>query len=424
MAAGGENNAMHVLFVTYHLPKGQEPGAFRPWMEARLLQMAGYRVTVLTSGVQYMTGEDIRTGKGWVSEERAGEIRILRTWAPAHHRRSLLRRMLNYLSFVALAFAAALVKVGPVDRVFAGTNPIFMVPMVYLASRLKRAGLVLDERDLYPETAVALGIIKDGWLARRLLGMQQFFRRRANALLAATPGIRNALLSYGLPPDKVGLLYNGDAFIAEDVTDDAPRPDLGAELQGRFLVGYTGGLGRVNDVVTLLRAAGRLREEPRIAVVVLGAGERREEYEQYCRHHDLGNVYFLGAVPRSEARRFIREMDVCVHLYPAIAHFEGAMGSKTFDYLGLGKPVVFAGGGDIVELLRVSGGGIAVPAEDDRALGDAILRLLQDESLRRGLGEAGRRWFAENITAASACSVVRRAIERGPAARAPQPAAP
>lgn len=417
MPAAGEPTPLRVLFITYHLPKAQEPGAFRPWMEARLLEMAGYQVTVVTSGVQYMTGEDIRTGKGWVSEERAGSIRILRTWAPAHHRRSLVRRMLNYLSFVALAFFAALFKVGPVERVFAGTNPIFTVPMVYLAARFKRAGLVLDERDLYPETAVALGVIKDGWLAHRLLDMQQFFRRRAIAWLAATPGIREALIGYGLPPERIELLYNADAFLAEDVAGPPPAASLRAELPGQFLVGYAGGLGRVNDVATLLRAARHLREEAGISVVIVGDGERRAEYEAFCRAHELARVHFKGPVPRQVARQRLLEMDVCAVMFPADAHFDRTTGSKTFDYLGLGKPVVFAGSGDIVALLRTSGGGIAVPPEDDRALAEAILRLYRDEALRREMGQAGKRWYDAHISAESACGVIRRVIEPDAPAR-------
>ena len=76
----------HVLFLTYHLPLSNEPGAFRPWMEARLLKRAGFSVTVITSGVHYMTGEDTRPSKKWCSEEWRDGIRILKTWAPSDHR--------------------------------------------------------------------------------------------------------------------------------------------------------------------------------------------------------------------------------------------------------------------------------------------------------------------------------------------------
>jgi hypothetical protein len=85
----------HILFLTYHLPLNHEPGAFRPWMEARLLARAGFQVTVVTSRVRYMTGEDIRPSPGWCTEEWRQGIRILRTWGLGRHRRSLKRHVWN-----------------------------------------------------------------------------------------------------------------------------------------------------------------------------------------------------------------------------------------------------------------------------------------------------------------------------------------
>ncbi|HDD35645.1 MAG TPA: hypothetical protein ENF30_02465, partial [Candidatus Desulfofervidus auxilii] len=198
----------HVLFLTYHLPLENEPGAFRPWMEARLLKRAGYKVTVITCGVQYMTGEDIRPYKAWCTEEIVEGIRILRTWAPKHHRQSLFRRIFNYTSYAILAGLASILKVRKVDRVFAGTDPIFMMPIVYLISLIKRAPMVLDERDLYPETAIALGIMKPGIFSKFLFKLQQFFRKQAVGILTATPGIKRRLIDYGVSPQKIFLLYN------------------------------------------------------------------------------------------------------------------------------------------------------------------------------------------------------------------------
>ena len=192
----------HVLFLSYHLPLENEPGAFRPWMEARLLKRAGFEVTVVTSGVHYMTGKDTRKERGWCTEEFEENIRIFKTWAPTGFRRSTLRRILNYVSFSCLAGLVSLIKVGNVDRILTGTDPIFLMPVAFLASRLKGAGLVLDERDLYPETAIVLGVIREGRLSQCVSRMQQFFRKKALHILAASPGIREKLLEVRLSRGK------------------------------------------------------------------------------------------------------------------------------------------------------------------------------------------------------------------------------
>jgi glycosyltransferase involved in cell wall biosynthesis len=401
----------HILFLTYHLPLENEPGAFRPWMEARLLVKAGYKVTVVTSGVQYMTGEDIRPYKAWCTEEFVEGVRILRTWAPKDHRRSLLRRVSNYLAYTILAGLVSVLSVRRVDRIFAGTDPIFMMPMVYLVSLIKRAPMVMDERDLYPETAIALGVMKQGVLSNIIFYIQQFFRRQAVGILAATPGIKKRLLSYGVPEGKVHLLYNADVFMDEDIGTEQSVESLRKLSNRNFLVGYVGGLGRANDIPTLLRAAERLNGFEQVGFVIVGSGEMRESYMDFCKQRGLDNVVFLPAVPRKQARALLKQMDICVHLYPKGELFNGALASKTFDYHGLGKPMIFCGQGDTVNLLQETEGGLAVPSEDDEALAEAIRKLVKDDVSRERMGTSARQWYKKNIGTGAACALMKKVME-------------
>lgn len=402
---------LHVLFVTYHLPIGEQPGAFRPWMEARLLERAGFAVTVITSGVQYLTGENIRPTRGMCTEEQSGEIRILKTWAPSDHRTSLFRRALNYCSFAFLAALVAFLKVRKVDRIFVGSDPITIMPLVYLISLVKSAPMVMDERDLYPETAIALGVMKPGLLAGLLFRMQQFFRKRASRIIAATPGIRKKLLDYGFSPEKVRLLYNADVFLNEPSTENGCCIDL-RRLTGKgFLVGYAGGLGPANDIPTLLRSAGHLKDLDDLGVVIIGSGENRHAYINYCEDHNIDNVYFLKAVPRYEARKLVRELDICVQLLGQHPHFHHTLTSKTFDYHGLGVPMIVAGRGDTLELLMASGGGLAVEPGDDRGLAATIRFLYQNPGLRKRMGRCASKWFSEHISVEAACSIIWAAMD-------------
>ncbi len=367
-------------------------------------------MTVITSGVQYMTGEDIRKGKGWVTEEQVDGIRILRTWSVKKHRSSLIRRAANYISYTALAMLAALFKTGKVDRVFAGTDPIFMAPMIFAVSVIKKAGLVLDERDLFPETAIATGVVKEGALTRLLFSMQQFFRRRAVSILTATPGIRRKLIEYGHPEEKVTLLYNADVFVEEDLAALDDGPSLRKIAGAGFIAGYAGGLGIVNDVTTIVRAALRLKNVAGTAFVIVGEGEKRGKYERWIREEGAENIYFLGAKPRAKTRSLIKQMDVCFVALPPGEHFHATLTSKMFDYMAAGKPVLFCGGGDTEELLGVSGGGAAVPPGDDRGLAELIVEFRDNERKRTCAGASGRKWFEENAGALQAVNIMRKVM--------------
>jgi glycosyltransferase involved in cell wall biosynthesis len=380
-------------------------------MEAKLLKRAGFNVTVITSGVHYMTGEDTRPSKGWCTEEWRDEIRILKTWAPSGHRHRAWKRLMNYLSYTLLSGLAGLLLVKKVNRVLAGTDPLVMMPMVFMLSLIKRAPMVLDERDLFPETAIALGVIRDGILSRFLFQMQQFFRKKSIGLLAATPGIRAQLIAYGCSEDKVHLLYNADVFLIEDLRNtNVSFRSLKQEFNKQFLLGYSGGLGLANDIFTLLRSMRYLQDVEELGVVIIGTGEKLQDYKEYTIRNGMANVFFTGAIPRGEVRPLLLQIDVCVHLYPDNNLFHGALASKIFDYLALGKPIIFCGRGDTANLLDLTQSGIVLEPENSQELAAAILKLYKDQSLRVQMGQAARTWYENTIKVDAGCSTIRKAM--------------
>ena len=408
---------MNILCLTFHLPLPEEPGAFRPWMEARLMRDLGHSVTVVTSAIQYMSGEDLRGGKrGWCTEEHRDGIRILRVWGVRNYRANLWRRLLHYLTYAGLAGIASLARAGKAERVFIGTDPIFVTPIARLVARIKGAGLVLDERDLYPETALALGVLKPGVLSSIISAWQRSMRKRARRILAATPGIQARLLELGVPAERVRLLYNADAYL------DARSTEVDREMAGKrllehyapkdakFIVVYAGGMGRANDVDTLLNAAELLHDERDIGFVLAGDGERRVDYEHRIRKAGL-NAVMTGPLPRDKARQIILGACACAHMYPKQPLFAGALASKTLDYMALGKPVVFCGEGDTVDVIRAAGGGICCPPGDAKGLAEALRWLREHPEDCQRMGQAGRKWFADNVGMRAASAAMAWTLE-------------
>lgn len=409
---------MRVLFLTYHFPEPDQPGAFRPWVEACALRDLGCDVTVVTSATHYMTGEDQRHTRAWCEEHQRDGIRILKTWAPSAYRRKIRSRLLNYVAYGVGAFLAGLLRGGPADFVFAGTDPVSTGPAAYLLSRLKRARLVLDERDLYPETAIALGVIKDGRFSRLVFRLQNFWRRRATGILAATPGIARALTAYGHPNEKISIMMNVDPYLEKEGLVHMQDVDDLHELSSyRFVVAYSGGLGRNNDVSTLLKAAELLKDEPEIGFVVVGEGEWRARYDDFCRERRLANVWLPGPRPREEVRALLASADACACLYHAGELFKGTLASKIFDYLAAGKPVVFAGSGDTAALLEQAGAAIIVPPADAAAVAAAIRKLYSEPDLRARLGASGQRWYQDNVSVTAVGETLTRVFDLTRSAR-------
>lgn len=401
-----------VLFLSYHLPTPEEAGAGRPWAEATLLRESGHDVTVLTAGTHYLSGESNRRGKGLWSEETRDGLRIIKTWAPSGFRKSMARRLLNYAAYAGLALLKGLAL--RADYVFMGTDPLFIIPVGFLIARLRKARLVLDERDLFPDTAIALGYMHPGFATNLLEKWHNLVRRSAWHIIAATPGIKRMLVEKGIAGDKVTVMVNAfpppALFTAEGTEPSARRaeaPKAGppapsdtlADLGSGFVALYGGGMGLANELMTVIRAAAHLQAEGiPVTFLFVGEGDRKKEYIAYCQENKISNCRFLSALPRSAMSSVLARADVCIHSLQANPFWRCALSSKVFDYLAYGKPLVFAGEGDIVDLIHASGGGIAVPPENPEAFAAAIRRLYNDPELRRRMGVSAREYIKDHFS--------------------------
>jgi glycosyltransferase involved in cell wall biosynthesis len=405
---------MKILFLTYHFPTPQEPGAGRPWETAQTLRKLGHEPIIITAGTHYMTGSDIRLNKKLLSYEEIGGFRVVKTFAGAGYRRSITRRVLNYLAFAVLALVAGLRERG-IDAVLMATDPILIGPVGALLSAIGRRSLMLDERDLYPDTAVALGYMSPGLAVRMLDAWQNFLRRRAATILAATPGIKRILVAKGVSPEKVFVFPNVRSF---SVTAAPSSNGIGAPASwdSKFVVLYIGKFGQANDMFTILRAAKLLAGQYRgIRFAFIGDGEKLSEYQSYVTNECLDNVQFLSALPWDATRKCLNAASIGIQAFVDNSFWRCALSTKIFDYMLAGKPIVFAGEGDTADVIDAASAGLVVNPEDHGALAEAVVKLYLDSAGRTRMGANGLRYIQtrfcaetlEKIMAAALSPVVR-----------------
>lgn len=385
---------MHVLFLTFHLPHPNEPGAARPWEELRLMQELGYGVTVITASTHYLTGEIEKPVRALWRRDVEDGVTVIRTWSPTGYRVSHRRRLLCYLAYSVITPLASL-AVRRVDTVFSATDPPFMTPGALLASLFHRARLALDERDMYPETLIWLGITSPR-IPLALMGIwSRWLSRRASSIVTVSPGFVRLLEARGVDRERITFMTN---YFPEDedepsrgtqipgLTSTASRPAEGHPTT----VLYAGGLGQATEVPWMLEAAQLLknRDVKDVRFVVVGAGERKDEYETFCRQHGLTNVEFWGARPRSDMPGVYAEADIAIHMLGS--QWRNSLSSKIFEYMAHDLPIIFSGEGDIVDVLSEAEAGIVVPPGDTTGIAGAIMRLAECPEQRRQMGERAR----------------------------------
>ncbi|MDA7619911.1 glycosyltransferase family 4 protein [Akkermansiaceae bacterium] len=393
---------MRLVFLThYYPPEGNAP-ATRVGALARRWVEAGHHVTVFT-GVPNVPDGVVYPGyrnRLWPQKSKIEGVHVIRVGTFIAPNKGSARRILNYLSFMISAFVSLLFVRRP--DVLIATSPQFfcgwagvLVKWWFRCSRpwSRTPKFVLEIRDIWPESIGAVDAIGN----QKVLGILEWLELRmyaaANHIVTVGQGYRERLLERGVPEKKISIAMNGvdrDLLETSEPDPSALRRELG--LEGKFICSYIGTIGMASGLDVFLRAARLLRDqgEDRIRLLAVGDGAVREELEERAAIENLNSVIFTGRRPKEDMPVFLAATDVCfVHLRKTPL-FQTVMPSKIFEAFGMRRPILIGVEGEARKLVDASGGGWAMPPEDEKSLVSALLKALDDRNDCEIKGERGR----------------------------------
>jgi glycosyltransferase involved in cell wall biosynthesis len=387
---------MHALLIHQAFVSGEEAGGTRHYELGRHLVQRGHRFTIVASTISYLTGGCTVSGGGMVTEQAIDGIRVRRVYMYPSLHRSFVWRVVSFLSFMVTSAWAAW-RVESVNVVMGTSPPIFQAISAWLVAALRRRPFLLEIRDLWPEFAIDLGVLKNPILMALSRGLERFLYARATHLLVNSPAYRDDLVGKGIPEKKISLIPNGvDPDMFDPQADGRlVRDEFG--LDGKFVVTYAGALGLANDIDTILRAAARLRDEPTIHFLLVGDGKERRQLEGQVERLSLSNVTFIGTRPKTDMPDILAASDACVATLKDIPMFRTTYPNKVFDYMAAGRPTLLAIDGVIRHVVEEAEGGVFVRPGDDAALANAIRSLSQDRQRNQAMGQAAREYVVQHF---------------------------
>jgi colanic acid biosynthesis glycosyl transferase WcaI len=352
------------------------------------LAQSGYEVHILCSRQLYGAA-DARLA----AHETIRGVVVHRLWTTRFGRHRLLGRAVDYGSFYVSCAVALMRRLHSADIVVAKTDPPLISVVVAAAARIKGAVLINWLQDVFPEVATQLG-------ANPLpAGFDRLLRRLRDASLRAAAvnvvlgsRMRDYLIARRVPAKQIQVIENwagSEALHPKLASDSLLRSRLG--LADRFVVGYSGNLGRAHEIETLLGAAAALCADDRIAFLFIGGGLKMDELKSRVEEQQLANFHFLPYQPRDGLGDSLAATDV--HLVSLIPALEGLIvPSKFYSILAAARPVVFVGDpeGELARIIGQSRCGVVVAAGDSYGLVQAIRRLESDTSERQAMGLAAR----------------------------------
>jgi len=345
-----------------------------------------HQVTVLCGRPSYDTTE--RRKWRLYQSESMGLARIIRVGSTAFPRFYMKKRLLNYLSYSALAVLRGLLE--PCDVVLAMTDPPFQGILGAIVAMLKRKPYVYNIRDLYPDMAVGGSIVAPGWLTRLWEKLHRWALRRAAKVIVLGEDMRARIIGKGVEPSCVVVIRDGAKILPPHAPSPSLEPEVVHAIRGEFsfVLLHAGNLGFYGAWNTLITAARKLAPEG-VGLVFVGDGAKRAEIQTAAAGAE--NICFLDYFPYDKVHSVLAAPDV--HLITVKRGLEGVVvPSKMYGILAAGKPIVAVAPKetDVVSLGVQQG--FAVSADPDRPgdLVNVVRQLAADRNRLKTMGDAAR----------------------------------
>jgi len=341
----------------------------RSYEFARRLVAMGHDVQMVTSFTHAKPGDPLH----WFQTTEEG---ITVHWLPVPYSNKMAfsKRISAFLRFAVLSSrkAASL----DADVIFATSGPLTIAIPALWASWRRQIPLVFEVRDLWPEGAIQLGVLKNfifKFLARRL---ERLTYHHSKQIVALSPGMKQGIFDANVDDAKVSVIPNASDLDLFSPDIDGHEFRTKFNLDGRFSLAYFGTMGLANGLNFVLDAAAELKRRgiEDIVFILHGDGMERPILEARAQEEQLLNVIFSNPIPeKQKIAELVAAVDVCMTIYKNVPVLRTCSPNKMFDAFAAGKPVLTNMPGWLGDLAEKEGTGILVNPDDPVDFADKVI---------------------------------------------------
>lgn len=390
----------NIVLVTQYFPPEIGGGSQRSvGFAEELAGQSDVSLTVITPFPTYlMKKEETRTRFRLYEKHQVDNYTVYETFVYASDRGSFVSRMMYYLSFTLSSTIVALLKLKKIDYLITISPPLFTGITGVILKKLRRLKFIFDIGDLWPESAIQLGFLKNKTVISLAEKLERMIYRNTDHVNVVTRLTQNKVSR--LHPYIKSLLYVPN-FVNADVIkpvekDQALLKEL--KLEGKTVIGYAGNIGSAQGLKIITDAALKTKDCSGIVYLIIGDGVDRELLENEIKNNDLSNVMLLPPVSRQEIIRYISLFDSMV--IPLVKNdlFKITIPSKLYESMAAQIPVILCVDGEARRILEESECGLYVEPENSDMLAEMVNKLHNGGNLGLNLGKNGRRRVEEEFS--------------------------
>ncbi len=389
---------MRILFFTHYFPPEGNAPASRTHENCKRWVRRGHKVTVITCAPNVPDGVvyDGYKNKLYQSENVDG-IHVIRVWTYIAANKGTIRRIINYVSYMFSAAFFSLFLKKP--NLIIATSPQFFCGWAgVIVSRLRRVPFILEIRDIWPESIVAVGALRNKRLLRILEWLEQKMYAAAQHIVTVGKGYKQKLSEKGIPAQNISVIPNGfdhEIFYPRQPDDNIRQR---YNLNHEFVCSYVGTIGMACGLEVVLRVAKLLKNRQRndIRFLLVGAGATKNALQKQALEENLDNITFVGRQDKHLIPGFLSISDACLVHLKKTDIFKTVLPSKIFEAAAMAEPVILGVEGYAAEFLREANAGMCIEPENAEQLTQAVEKLADNPQLCRSLGQSGREYVMEH----------------------------
>lgn len=374
---------MKLLFLTQYFPPEMGAPQARIFELAIRLQKIGHEISVITAMPNYPTGTifDGYKKKYYIKEDING-ISVLRCWIYPSKSTGFLKRLLSYFSFVLSSMFYSPKHFNKHDIIVVESPPLFLgLAGVYLSRRFN-SKLIFNVSDLWPDSAIELGVVKNKMLTFLAKKLESYCYKRSSAITGQSPTIIDTIRTRSsLKP--IELITNGVDLKKFNPKYADPKIKETFNFENKIVFVYAGLFGIAQGLDQILDAAALTRGENKVRFLLIGDGPESSSLKERVEKESLDNVRIIPPVLKDEIPKILSSMDVA--LITLKVSLKGAVPSKIYEAMASGLPILFVGDGDGVKIIQDNNIGKIVKPYDIHNLVHVINELASKDELRRAL---------------------------------------
>jgi len=393
---------MRILLLHQYFLEKDDAGGSR-WNEmCKSWSKHGHEIHVI-AGMMHPNGSNKREeyrGK-YYCKKKHDEVTVHRTHVSETYNDGFLGRLWGYFSFMFSSLWYGWTKLPKgFDVVVVTSPPLFIGLSGYLISKLNRAPMVFEVRDLWPESAIDTGVVSNSFIIKISYMIESFIYSKSELINVLTPAFKDKLMyDKAVPESKLLFIPNAADFtLSEIVLKNFDRDKFREEnkLRGKFVITYVGAHGVANHLEQVLHAAKAL-SDTNVVFLLIGKGMRKKFLVELSNEMGLDNVQFIDAVPKSEVFKYILASEMGASVLKKVEAFKTVYSNKTFDYMSCKTPILMAIDGVSRELVEKADAGTYVDPENTHEFDRIIRYYLENPDKLRKQGNNGYNYAKSNF---------------------------